>query len=159
MQEDRDITGYGPRGIAGWLYVFAFVIVLAPLFVAWRAVRNAQSAVAIIGSDEPFESAFWIVTEFLTTGIVFAASLVVAWLFFSKKKALPRAYIWFIFAGLFASAVSMMTGAVLLASEVDSDSLPFDLVNWRAPIAGVVWALVSIPYMLRSRRVRNTFTQ
>lgn len=159
MSENRDETGYGPSGISGWLYPFAFIIACAPVFIAWRALRNARSAVAIVGTDEPLRSAFWIVLEFVTTAAVLAGSLYVAYLFFSKKKALPNAFVWFTMAALFASGVSFVTGAVLLASEIDSDILPFDLVNWRAPIAGLVWAFVSIPYMLRSRRVRNTFTK
>jgi hypothetical protein len=157
MSEERDKTGYGPRGIAGWLYVFAGVIAAAPFFVAWRALRNAQSAVAIMGTDEPWRSAFWILLEFVVTMIVLAGSLIVAWLFFSKKKALPQAFVWFTMAALLASGVSFVTGAVLLASEIDSNVLPFELVNWRAPIAGALWAVISIPYMMKSRRVRNTF--
>lgn len=157
MAENRLIAQDEPRGIGGWLYPFAIVVALAPVFIAWRALRNAQSAVALFTAEASLATWFWIGLEFLVTLGVLAGSLYVAYLFFSKKRILPRAYVWFVAAALCASAVSFITGAVVLATEIDSEGLPFDLVNWRAPIVGVIWALVSTTYLARSRRVRNTF--
>jgi hypothetical protein len=80
-------------------------------------------------------------------------------LLFNRKRTFPRLYaFWgismFVFIVADLMAVKALFGDLFAASGVEL----FDETTIQALFGGLVLAAVWVPYMLNSRRVRNTFT-
>jgi len=135
------------EGIAGWLMLPAISLVFSPvmttvnLFLGW----NMMEAVAPEYLSDP---RFWTVCM-IEVGMI-AASLWVAVLFFRKRRGAVRAVIVLLLAAVAAKVgESLLNGSMfgVEAREIGT-----------AALRGAVPAALWIPYFLKSKRVRNTFT-
>ena len=149
-------TDERPSGIGGWLLVVAaqlalapFVMLPAPLFVIIGLARgtitlHSAGHLTILGLFALVSLAYGL------SGV--AASVALNIIFYRKSSRFPRYFCWFYLAVIGANIVICML--LLQLPRVPASSDP--LVNL-GRIA--LWALVWILYILRSRRVRNTFVE
>lgn len=84
--------------------------------------------------------------------VLLALSLFLAFLFFSKKKQFPKWFIGITLGTLGFIAIDTLSAPLLTDALSYSEPAHFkDLVQ--TAIGAAIW----IPYMLKSRRVKNTF--
>lgn len=158
-----DVQG-APRGLGGWLVLVGLGVVFAPFRILLTVYQDYYVPIAsgtfrdfLDPSSEVYRAG---VLEFLIfEGAANAAMLLLTLLlvfgFFRTKTWFPRIYIFVILASvvvLFADSL----GAMWLFPEVDSSEV-FDKVTVREIGRSVVSACIWIPYMLVSKRVKNTF--
>jgi hypothetical protein len=154
---DGPATETGPRGIGGWLLVVALGQLVSPLqlIVALGQYYLDPENLKVFGQ---FPLAMY--GELVMDAILLVLVATTAVLFFRKSRYFPRFFITELLAviGLTilislwtAVAFSIESGAPISALlEVERQ----DVVQF---CSAVVVALIWIPYILKSRRVKNTF--
>jgi len=161
----RELESNEPKleGIRGWLIPVAGWLVITPFRLgrilygtyfdllwdgSWQALMTPGSS----GYD-PATAHFFVSEVGLLLGLA-VADLLLAFLFFTRRRVFPR---WFI-------AISVAS-LLLLASDVWIVRPLFQRLPALSPIImrelayDLVRCLAGIPYVLRSRRVRQTFTR
>jgi hypothetical protein len=151
----------GPSGLGGWLIPVGVGLVLGPLrliallvqtFVpmfengTWEALTSPESS-----SYHPLWAP--ILIGELTVNIVFALTyFYLLVLFFRKSPLFPKVFIALILGSLVFILVDTLAVSVVLPNEplFDADTVG-ELA--RSLVAATIW----IPYMLISKRVKNTF--
>jgi hypothetical protein len=128
----------GPKGIGGWLIVPAVGLVLLPIvkliawIEAWPDFINAAR-------DDPG----WWLLAILDFSLILAVILV-AVLFFQKRPVAVAAVVAFLLANIVINFLEAMF------TQVTAETI------WPAFCASI-YAIILIPYFLRSKRVKNTF--
>lgn len=158
MSEEKQLEGIG-----GWLIIIAIGIVLTPI----RVVYNMWLVYPQIFSDGTWETLttqgtpsyhpFWgpiLVCEIGINTLLIVAWLFMAYLFFSKKKMFPKMYI---FMMLF-SLVFIVLDAFAIKIVIP-DMAIFDPETTKEVFRSVIGVAIWVPYMLVSKRVRNTFVR
>ena len=136
-----------PKGIAGWLIIPAIGLVLAPIKSAamlFRGLSMIQSFAPELTSD-PRLWCFGLIDI-----AMIIATIIVAVIFFKKRRIAVRAIIGLMVASIFANLVQSLLNAAMF-EEVDADTV-------KPVIHACVFSAVWIPYFLKSKRVKNTFT-
>lgn len=154
--EDRDL-----QGIGGWLILVAIGIVITPFRLGLLMVQTypeiftsgAWEALTTEGSGvySPFWAPF-ILGEILVNSIMLLAWLYIAYLFFSKKAALPKWYI-----GLAVFGLVFVIADAFAIRLVVSDAPIFDADIVRELMRSLITVVIWVPYMLVSKRVKATF--
>lgn len=156
-----DVPDPGPSGLGGWLALLGVVL----------AASLLKLVLHILGTYPPiFRSGTW---EKLTTpggpayhplwgpvlggeiaaNCVFSVILVTLLvLFFRKSRRFPALFIAFIAANL----VFIVADAVAVKAILPGEAL-FDAGTTRELGSALISAVIWIPYLLRSRRAKNTF--
>lgn len=155
--------GEGPKGIGGWLIVFAISLGVAPILWLVALVSNVDTlrqVTPVFRPDHPYYSPWWaplVSGEILYTLAAIVASCWLLVLFFAKKAKFPRSWVHVnivlaIFATLDAIAVSLMWHQFpdLWKREEIIGEFRIVLYMW---IGIWIWSR----YLIKSRRVRNTF--
>ena len=153
--------GKSLEGLQGWLILVGFGVIFAPLRIIITLLPIYK---------EIFENNYW---QMLTTpgtdayNILWAPILlgeisinillVIAWvyiayLFFTKKKQFPKIYISIVLFTLFFIILDALAIKVVLPSEPIFDKDTVKELS-RSVISAMIW----IPYMLISKRVKATF--
>lgn len=156
MQENR-----GPRGLGGWLILVGIGIVVGPFRMAFIMLETYREVSAngtweiltTQGSGFYYpELAALIVVEMVVNLAILAASVYVAYLFFTKRRSLPA---WYIGVAVFSLVFVVVDAIVVSAMLPDMSLLDSETAGemGRSLIQVCVW----VPYMLVSKRVRNTF--
>jgi DNA-directed RNA polymerase subunit RPC12/RpoP len=138
----------GPRGIGGWLIIPAIGLVLAPI----RSAVMLFMGISIIQSFAPeltSDPRLWLSGVIDVAMIV--ATIIVAVLFFKKKRNAVRAIIALMAGSILANIVQAFLNAAMF-EEVDAHTIKPVI---HACVFGAVW----IPYFVISKRVKNTFTE
>jgi hypothetical protein len=150
-----------PSGLGGWLVVIAIGLFAQPLVSTLSIAKVAPllSMGAWHELTDPAGSqyhALWapaLLFEALSAFGAGCASILLIVLFFQRRRAFPAVYIW----------VRIGVAATVMADIVIASRLPNVEKAGQSDINQMVGAIVScavfIPYMLRSQRVRNTFTR
>jgi hypothetical protein len=142
----------GPTGLGGWLALLGIGLFFGPfkLFLSlvkgWASVdANAvqQFPVAMRGALA-VEIAFLLYYLCTTT------------LFFLYSRRFPRFFIWLLIAAIFEPLVIIVWLKLNLPSNFDITSV-FGSEEFAQLVVGVIGALLWIPYILKSKRVANTF--
>jgi hypothetical protein len=149
----------GPEGIGGWLILPVIGLFVTPL----RGLIQLKDYAGISDSFPLLSSAqqtFIIIEILLSVALTIVLPVVLLVLLFSRKRSFPKLYaFWgisiFVFIVADLMAVKALFGDMFAASGVEL----FEETTIQALIGGLVLAAVWVPYMLNSRRVRNTFTQ
>jgi hypothetical protein len=148
------------NGIGGWLILLAIGHVLLPLRFAkmgsalFSTTMNTSTWRALTDPIEPSYHAWWAPTLlfelFFNIAMFLFAALLVA-LFFTKRAAWPRAYVLFL--------ITNLVGAVL--DTILVDRIPSAAESVLTSLLGIVpialGAIIWIPYVLFSKRVKATF--
>lgn len=155
--QDPAQPGAGPVGIGGWL--IAPIVLLAFMIIAAGLQLTAFPALAEVAGGLPKWKLYLLSTIVLLNavlGIICPAILLV--LLFRKARRFPRLFLlWAVAYVVFVVANHFMV--VVVFSDVLGDSWSARLTPeaLRSLFLSVVPVAVFIPYILQSRRVRNTF--
>jgi hypothetical protein len=154
-----------PKGIGGWLIVFAITLSWAPILLVVTLVGQIDDLLrmgSLFKSDHPYYSPWWIPLVFgevLYKAGALVASCWLAVLFFEQMAKFPRSWVRVnillaIFATLDASAVWLMWQQFpnLGRREEIISEFRSAFYMW---IGVWIWSA----YLRKSRRVRNTFVQ
>lgn len=130
------------EGIGGWLFLPTLQTAVAPVMLASAVVKNLQS-------DLPARF-----NPILMVDTVSSATMTVGWawalyLLWQKKKEYPA---WFNMLTFLAAVQTVLFTVWLSGLGVSAD-----LGAMKGIVSRVTSAAIWIPYMLVSKRVRNTF--
>ena len=163
MIEKSDIGKSAPQGLGGWLVLVGFGLLFSPLRLishllstypplftdgAWDALTSPSS-----GAYVPFWAPL-LGFEILGNVLLFIAGLVLIALFFQRSPRFPPTYI-----GISIASFLFILGDAWLVSLVLPDEPMFDPETTRELARSFVNLVVWVPYLLISKRVRNTFSQ
>ena len=144
-------AGYSePRGIDGWLLLPALVTIISPFL----AGHTALQVIDVLRSSASLSSGRHV---FLWGEILFNAALVFGWIIaierlFRLKRSYPRLFVSLSVVSLAGAVLDMLIGWGLLGSAPD-------MSDYRDIARGVISLMIWWPYMMQSRRVRNTFVE
>lgn len=147
----------GPVGLGGWLLLPIFGLFLRPVLGAFQ-LGIYKDAFAAWPFLDVYQSLFIAIELLLNVILLFAAPVVLLVFAFRRLEMFPG---WFMIWAI-ASPVFLVVDAVLAPwafpdafSEPGNSAFGKETVR---SIAQSVWAaLIWVPYMMRSRRVANTF--
>lgn len=149
------------KGLGGWLILVGIGIVFSPykiiafLYPIYSEIIVSGNLELILtnGSElyHPLLGAL-IIVEVICNASMLLAWFYVAYLFFTEKKQFPMLYI-----GLRIFTVVFMFLDFLAASVIFPDEPLFSQSNIKEIIPPSIGALIFIPYILMSRRVKATF--
>ncbi len=156
--QDRPLQGLG-----GWLVFVGLGLVLAPvrligvLVSEWEGFFSASTwrAVAVPGSEN-YHPLFGplLAFEVLGNSVLIGFSLLTLVLFFSRRRVFPKVFILFVIAtAVFMAFDEGLCRLIPLVGQ-RSEGTPS-----KALLRSVLGALVWTTYMIRSRRVKLTFTR
>lgn len=157
----------GPSGLGGWLTVVGLWLAFTVLTMGWGWVLLLMPASLAglweIATDPQTKLFLRIFTgvSLISMTLLSVASVAALYGFFRRARWFPRVLIAFVATCLVSEAVMLAMAAAGRASVsggfVLSSGLVLDVAGRLAyPLA---YVLVLTPYLLRSRRVRNTFVR
>jgi Protein of unknown function (DUF2569) len=136
-----------PSGIEGWLIIPAIGLVLSPIkriaAFFWGIFLIQEYAPEIMGDPR------WLLTAFIDVAMI-VACVIVAFLFFNRRRITVGAIIGLMSASIIASVIQAVLNMAMF------EDIGTDAIN--PVIHACVFAAIWIPYFLRSKRVKNTFT-
>ena len=135
-----------PSGIGGWLIIPAIGLVWAPIMSAMNLVLSI-TLLKMVDPEMANDSRLWII--WLIDVAIIAATVSVAWAFFSHRRVAVKAIILLMVAIIAASVVQLLLNARVSGADT------FD--NATSVVRPCVFSAIWIPYFLKSRRVKNTF--
>lgn len=161
LANDPAKSTIGVIGFDGWLIFPTIIMLISPFKITydfyqsflpilkpdlWLALTNSQSttynpSLALLLSWEIVFNVIWL-----------ALTIWLAFLFFTKRRELPRMYI----SWLGLSCVLQMTD-IFLGSFVPSVAEQQDGGAYTELAKSAISAAIWIPYFLKSKRVKNTF--
>ncbi|OHB49717.1 MAG: hypothetical protein A2Y10_06045 [Planctomycetes bacterium GWF2_41_51] len=136
------------RGIGGWLTIPAIGLVCAPIISTLQffvGISNIQTFMPELTSD----LRLWF--SGVIDIVMIIAAIIIAVLFFKHRRSAISAFIGLIIASIFANLIQALINASIF-KEVTIDSI-------NPVIAVCVYATIWIPYFMKSKRVKNTFTE
>jgi predicted secreted protein len=149
-----------PKGLGGWLIVVGIGLVVAPVRIAIACVQTyvplfQDGSWQLLttpgtGTYHPLWAPV-LLGELLVNIAFFQAFLVLMFLFLKRARMFPSLYIAVLLLNLAFLFVDALFLDWLAAPGTQTD------FAWTPLLQGMASAAIWIPYMLRSRRVRNTF--
>lgn len=151
----------GPTGLGGWLILVVLGLILNPIRIAVFVLQTyppifstgAWEAVTTPGSET--YHVLWgplLIFELLGNTALILACAGLLMLFFRRSRRFPRFYIVFAIINLIFVTLDAWLGSLVIVDEP-----MFDPETAKEFSRSLVTVLVWVPYMLRSKRVRNTF--
>lgn len=150
----------GPEGLGGWLIVVAIKLVMTVLtgcgmlMTILRVFTDGSWALITTPGTDAYHPLFGplIVFEAAVNSVLVGASLGLLVMFFRKAPGFPR---WMIFMLIFGPVLTLID--IYWASRIPSvgNATDGDIRGLAQMIAS---ACIWVPYLLVSKRVRNTFT-
>lgn len=138
----------GPSGINGWLLLPAIGVILSPIVQLITIIQSVQlldDAAFVPGARGV------LLSEIAGLTLIALSFVYVAIRFFQRKHDAPKLFI----ALLLITILFILLDSAVVSSTL---SLPFmDASTGAALVRAVIGALIWVPYMLISARVRNTF--
>jgi hypothetical protein len=147
-----------PSGIGGWLGLLAFSQIVGIL----RLVVSLGQYYAKIDPEvwAKFPTAIW--SEAALNAAMIWLCVYSTVLLFRHSRKFPRVFIWQMVFVIFMPIVDLLLIASVISlatSQPIGNLLTIEPKVVGQMIAGGIGALIWIPYVLRSRRVANTFTR
>jgi hypothetical protein len=147
-------------GISGWLAFFALGVIINPIIIGINLIE-------IIGTFSNYTLVFQTasVPRLAITGhsLFVVLSIIGAYLFFKKKRVTKKLYIWLLLFNAVFSAFIVNAQLIDMNNAVKAGSITQkyadDWLTAAGPVAGraIFVALIWIPYLIRSKRVKATF--
>lgn len=150
-----------PAGLGGWLTLVGLGLIASPLRLGTFLVQtflpifqDGTWEILTTPGNEAYHP-LWaplLIFEVLGNAVFIAAGLLLLALFFRRSSWFPTLYITYVIANLLFILVDAWLGSLVLADESMFDP---DTARelFRSLLSGVIW----VPYMIVSKRVRNTF--
>lgn len=142
------------NGLGGWLIVLGINIVSAPVRMLYEVVpvfkpifeNNTWEMLSSSGLSQV------LIFEFFWNALYFVLSVYIIYLFFSRHYLFRNITIFFILLPLVLVPLDGWIVAQLLPQDTN-----FDPVNNGEYFRALVFSCIWVPYLLNSKRVRNTF--
>jgi hypothetical protein len=151
----------GPSGLGGWLILVAIRVVAQPFRLGAELLQifapifrdGTWEILTTPGSDQyhPLWAGF-IIFEILGNLGFLIAGCALVFLFFSKSRLFPKTFIAYLLINL-----CMLILDAWLGSFVITDEPMFDPDTTKALFTTLMGVVIFVPYMMFSKRVRNTF--
>jgi hypothetical protein len=151
-----------PRGLGGWLILVAIGLVITAVRTGYLVMRDFLPLVTGGGwtaLTDPASEAYhplWgplLVFEFVGSSAIIAVAVIGLLFFFQRARAFPNVMIGLYLGGLGFVIADYLVSEMIPAVADMGDTEALREIG-RSATASLIW----VPYMLRSRRVRNTFT-
>ena len=151
----------GPSGIGGWLFLVAIGLLIAPVRQFIVVLQTMEmigteewTALTTPGSAGYYPGLFALVVGELIANVTFvAAGITLLVLLKRHSRLFPRGYILLTTLNLlFILGDAIIAGRIAADAGLDAES---SSELGRAILGAAIW----VPYMLKSRRVKNTFTE
>ncbi|MDN7127221.1 DUF2569 domain-containing protein [Pseudidiomarina sp. 1APR75-33.1] len=148
------------KGIGGWLYLVAFGVIVSPLFLAVEYLpmlvdyMNGAYEITANPNSKSFVPHLELLlnVEMLANAFMLLVSLALLYLFFSKHRWFPRVFIFLcVFSPLFLIADAWIVHKLMPELVAIDEATVLDIIR------AIIYALIWVPYMLISKRVKNTF--
>lgn len=151
------------KGLGGWLILVGFGLVFGALRLFGQSINiykpylNSDLLEQLTNpSSSTFIPNFIILfyAELMVLLFLISLTLYLIYLFFNKKKSFPKNYIFIsLFVVLYIPVDAYLVSVVIPSEKILNEELIKSF--FQAMISGAIW----IPYMLKSKRVRNTFIE
>jgi magnesium-transporting ATPase (P-type) len=150
------------KGLGGWLVLVGLGLILSPFIqikflydVFWIPIHDGQWSDAINPASPNYVPNFKAVaiSEAAINALLIALGVWLIYLFFRKRRLFPATYICWLLACILVTVID-----AIVATHVLSMEQIFDLETTKSLVKMVIHAAIWVPYMLLSRRVKNTFT-
>ncbi len=151
------------KGLKGWLILIGLGLVLSP----WRLALQMGPLFYNMFTDGTFEylttpgtesyHPLWkpiLFFEMIYNGIMILSAFFLAFLFFKKHYLFPRAYIGFTILPVIVVPLDAWLGSLVVTNEA-----MFDPATLKELIGSLLGAIIWIPYMILSKRVKATFVE
>jgi hypothetical protein len=153
----------GPTGLSGWLILVCLGLIISPILLGKYLLgtfppifRDGVWQVLTTPGPPPYHP-FWgplLLSEIVINLAFIVCSIVLLFMFFMQSQKFPRLYITYLIANVaFVLADALAVGIVLPEEPI------FDPETTRQFGKSFVNAAIWIPYVLLSKRVRNTFAR
>jgi hypothetical protein len=143
--------GAGPIGIGGWLLLPAIFLIVQPVALALQAIEIKEYL-----ADPSTTMIYWpaVVVNILLGGW----SIVLLRQFIKKQAAFPSRYLVFLIAGFATWTITAFLLPVDPFAPQGLLILGAVQPGIRELLIGLVWTSVFTPYLIYSKRVKNTFS-
>ncbi len=151
------------KGLNGWLILVGIGVVMSPIRLLITMVPIYQpiledgtwKALTTVGSESytPYFGSL-LIGEMVFNAIMFAASIYLIYLFFSKHHLFPKLYILIVAASLIFIPLDAW-----LVNQLFPSLPMFDKETTTEFLRSIFTAAIWIPYMLISKRVKATFVE
>jgi transglutaminase-like putative cysteine protease len=158
----RSPSANAPEGIKGWLVIPALGVVLSPItagytLYSYRAYFDAATWSSLGHGADPVIAHWGRIGLFFLVALGCCAFLVMIflnYLMFTKRKAFPPGYVAVLCMGVLWSVLGIVVFYAL--GQIETPEVTRRI---GASIRDLIVAMLWIAYMLRSERVRATFTE
>jgi hypothetical protein len=151
------------KGLRGWLILVGIGLIIAPLRISftygpmfYSIFTDGSFEVLTNPSSEQYH-ALWgplLIFEVIYNSSMVAVSVFLIYLFFTKNYLFPKVYIAMVLLSLFFIPLDAWLGSFVITDEPMFD--PHTTKEFaRTLVSAVVW----VPYMLISKRVKATFVE
>lgn len=148
------------RGIRGWLLLPALGVIVSPIRIATDLYTTFGSLSVdtwsqLTTSGSPHFNAMWaplLLGELAFNLGLFVISLLLAVMFFQKRRGAPLLFAGFLVATVLVNAADLAAASLIPEASV-TDKQWIGL--WRLGFSALLWSA----YFLRSKRVRSTFVE
>gem|GEM_PF-2501641 len=160
-KNENNVSEQNNTGLGGWLIIVGLGIITAPTPIIIQTFQLFNELFANGGELFQLElgvkahNPLWEAILFgllVTKGAIALVWLYIGFLFFTKKKVFPK---WYVGILLFLIAFIFVVQFAKQFMHPGSTLLNNALINELT--GSIVWALIFIPYMLYSKRVKGTF--
>ncbi len=151
------------KGLGGWLILVGIGIVLAPFRLAYEfgpmyysIFTDGTFEILTTAGTEAYHS-LWgplLIGEALCNSLLVLASVYLVYLFFTKHYLFPKVYIAIIAFSLFFIPLDAWVGSFVIIDEP-----MFDPATTKEFVRTLGSAVIWVPYMLVSKRVKATFVE
>jgi len=142
--------GAGPIGLGGWLLLPAIFLLAQPLALALQAAAIKEHL------HDPSTFVYW--PALFVNVLLGAWSLLLLRQFFKKQASFPSRYLVFLIAGFATWTITAFLLPVELFVPKGTLVIGSAQPGIRELLIGLVWTSVFTPYLIYSRRVKNTFS-
>ena len=163
MEEKHNAPQNEKRRLGGWLILVGLGVVFSPVRLlmttlpAYQPLLQSDVWSALTSEDSPAYHPLWgplLVGEITVNLGIFLASLYLIYLFFTRHWLFPSFYI-----GIVLTSLVFIPADAWLVSIVLQEQPMFDANTTRELVRTLIGALIWIPYMLMSERVKTTFVK
>lgn len=149
----------GPEGIGGWLILPMIGLIGTPI----RAIFQLSQMASVWDNLQYLtaaQTAFIFIEAIGNVFIIIAFPIFLLVLFFNRKQSFPRFYVIWAIAEVAFTIADLIAAKILFGDVFEASGTELmDSDTWQDLLRGLVLVAIWVPYMLNSRRVRNTFIQ
>jgi len=102
----------------------------------------------LVSAEAATDTCLWV--AILLDAALITMAIIVAWLFFTRRRVAVTAFIALLIARIVVSIIQL---------PLTENALGVDAEDFTDVVQSIVYSAVWIPYFLKSKRVRNTFVK